>query len=561
MLFLKVGVDKLIITTVRHDLRRYPLIDPLESWQRNFRIYATDRTRTISDPQKQNPNSPKALILQQRDWGLKLGHGIAAGLSSKGYRLTAVTLKNSTDRFIRSQDQVAYEQIISLDPYFDDPASAEDVEQITLDQICQELDVPSVWSIVASERSYARTYGERYPYSYRQAVDDEKAVALVKATYILFKRLLDEFNPDIVVTPNFASMQHIILSKMMQHRGIPMIGFAASKIQGLNIWVHDYTYSTGPFTDRVSELQRETVLSDNSDKARQYIKEFRRSFKQPLEEHWTPNIPPINEQLRELARVGIASMRYYRRPRINAKSKIGPSVDDVNPKLLVKNLLAIRKNRKFADRLEYTQLDSLNNFVYMPLQAQPEAAVDVMAPFFNNQLEFVRMVAQSMPGNLRLAVKDHPAMFGSRSYKYLDKLKRTPNVALLDHRETTENIFRKAELVVSTGGSSVIEAAIASLPVIQFGDLGLSKLLPNVFTHSDLTTLSERIIEVLKLDLTIPEYEKNLEAFVAAAYDVGFRADYIQAKTGSQSDQSTILVEASINEIERAISVSRIPLS
>lgn len=63
-------------------------------------------------------------------------------------------------------------------------------------------------------------------------------------------------------------------------------------------------------------------------------------------------------------------------------------------------------------------------------------------------------------------------------------------------------------------------------PAIQFGNLGTTLKLPNVFKHSDMTTLSRKIKEVLSINLKTEDYEKKLENYVAAAYDKGFKLDY-----------------------------------
>jgi hypothetical protein len=58
------------------------------------------------------------------------------------------------------------------------------------------------------------------------------------------------------------------------------------------------------------------------------------------------------------------------------------------------------------------------------------------------------------------------------------------------------------------------------------GDLGTTLKLPNVFKHTDMTTLSTKIKEVLGVNLKDEDYEKKLENFVAAAFDTGFNFNY-----------------------------------
>ena len=71
---------------------------------------------------------------------------------------------------------------------------------------------------------------------------------------------------------------------------------------------------------------------------------------------------------------------------------------------------------------------------------QPELAIDVLAPFFTNQIEVARLIAMSLPDDYTLVVKDHPIMVGLRRPRYLDKIQKLPNVKLIDYSIKTPDI-------------------------------------------------------------------------------------------------------------------------
>lgn len=205
---------------------------------------------------------------------------------------------------------------------------------------------------------------------------------------------------------------------------------------------------------------------------------------------------------------------------------LGATIDYKPPRIILRDFFANRRYKKFAQNFPYHPLEKLGKFIYFPLQFQPEATIDVQAPYFSNQLETARLVAMSLPGDYTLAVKEHPAMVGHRSPSYLDKFARTANVTLIDHRISSGEVFKQADLIVSPSSTSIAEAAFYNKPAIQLGDLGTTLKLPNVFKHSDMPTLPQKIKEVLKIDLQTPDYERRLENYVAAAYDTGFDFDY-----------------------------------
>ena len=90
---------------------------------------------------------------------------------------------------------------------------------------------------------------------------------------------------------------------------------------------------------------------------------------------------------------------------------------------------------------------------------------------------------------------------------------------------------------MSPNSTTLAEAAFFHKPAIQFGDLGTTLKLPNVQKHTDMTTLSKKIKEMLSLNLDTPEYNRRLENYVAAVYDVGFKFKYAILWRNNEGDK------------------------
>ena len=120
-------------------------------------------------------------------------------------------------------------------------------------------------------------------------------------------------------------------------------------------------------------------------------------------------------------------------------------------------------------------------------------------------------------------------MVGLRPPSYLEKVARTVNVKLIDYRVPTELVVKNSDMVICTNGTTLAEAAFYNKPAIQLGNFGTTLQFPNVVHHTDMTTLTQRIKEILKMDCRSPEYEHQLENYVAAVYDTGFDVNYIGA--------------------------------
>ena len=97
------------------------------------------------------------------------------------------------------------------------------------------------------------------------------------------------------------------------------------------------------------------------------------------------------------------------------------SLDNNNIYYFVRDFIFQEKYKTFSDTFNYESIDKLKNFAYFPLQFQPEANIDIGAVNFNNQLETLRLVAQNLPDDMTLAVKDHPAMYGFRNPSFIKK--------------------------------------------------------------------------------------------------------------------------------------------
>lgn len=99
-------------------------------------------------------------------------------------------------------------------------------------------------------------------------------------------------------------------------------------------------------------------------------------------------------------------------------------------------------------------------YVLMPLQVQPEASVDVLAAWARDQARNVERVAKAVPAGVRVAVKEHTHVFGSRSpadYRLMDS---HSNVCLVDAFVDSQEWMAEALAVVAPSGTMCYENAL-----------------------------------------------------------------------------------------------------
>jgi len=477
-----------------------------------------------------NLKGKKVLIFQQRRWAMTIGHFLAKKLQNEGCILAALTAKQSTHDFILNQKEVKYEMVVSSDVPKSNPNKFLNGETYDLKRICLELGIDTVWPLVASARFHVKSYKDNYYYGYKQNVSDEVIVEYVMAIYKYMLHIFKNFKPDIIVAPNFATLHHLMFNLYAEKHGIKMIALTDTKIRGLYVFSHGYKNDTGKFYDQIDALNNNLAISPNKQLAQKYISDFRKQFIVP--DYCEPTKPKKTLDFLQIFRREISPyyqiLRWYLHKSENYLEVIGVTPDFRPPKIILRDYYSQKRYKKYADNLNYYPLWKIKKYVYFPLQAQPEETIDVLAPFFNNQIEIARLTAMSLPDDYTLVVKDHPGMTNKRTPSYLEKISRTPNVKLVDYRLTTEEILKRADLVISPNSTTIAEAAFLSIPSIQFGDLGTTLKLPNNYKHTDMPSLSKKIKEKLQTNLQNDEYEKKLENYVAAAYDTCIDLNYLK---------------------------------
>lgn len=477
----------------------------------------------------QSLKNKKILIFQQRGWAFTIGHFLAKKLQDEGASLAAFTIKPTTHQFVINQKEVSYELVISSDEIKSRPEKYLSGDRYPLSEICDALGVDSIWPFVAAARNHVRSYKDKFYFGFKQNVSDEEIVNYVMALYKCIKNVFENFKPDLIISPNFVTLHHLMFNLYAKKKAVPMIALTDSKISGNYFFSESFCHDKGEFFDRLEALNSGRATSQNIEKAKKYIADFRKNFKKPEgAEYWNPGSheKTLWQKFRHFLSPFYHIVRWYIDKPINYWESIGISIDYKPPSIILRDHFAYDRYLKFTRNYKYYPFEKLDKFVYFPLQTQPEESIDVSAPFFNNQIEVARQVAMSLPDDYTLVVKEHPTMVGMRSPSYLEKIDHTPNVKLIDYRIPSQEVLKKARLVICPVGTTIAEAAILKKPVIQLGNLGITLKLPNVSRHTDMPTLSQKIKEVLNANLETKEYEQKLENFVAAVFDIGLEINY-----------------------------------
>ena len=456
------------------------------------------------------------LIIQQRDWASKFGIPLSKFLKERGHNLSAITVKKSAYNEVVNEKINKY--VWSHDEIVNNPKLFLNNDEISLEEISDFLQINSVWSLIQSQRNLVKSYKEKYYYSFKQSVSDEHIKLYIKACFKLYNEIFDKFKPDIIISPALNSFLHSSLNLFSLKKNIPMLGVTDSKVDNISIFTNSYLDNKGKFYENLLKINQDEFVIENEImmKSEIFIKEKKKKLKSII---FIDKKQKIN-----LKYLGSVFKGFLRSFRYSAKDyPLGPTQDLGGPKIFLRDLFYRHFYDFASSNYKYDDLNKIKNFAYMPLLLQPEENMDLISTEFNNQIETARQIAMNLPSDMTLVVRDHPDMHDKRSPSYLKKIQNLPNVKLIDYRISNPHVLQKAKIVIAASGTSIFEAAILEIPVIQLGKLGTTQNLPNVFIHSEINTIKNKIKKILNNKINKNKYSIRLKNFIYAANKYGIQ--------------------------------------
>ena len=185
----------------------------------------------------------------------------------------------------------------------------------------------------------------------------------------------------------------------------------------------------------------------------------------------------------------------------------------------------IKKRKQFLDDNSIKSIED-EKFLYFPLASEPEARILTTSPFYTNQINLVENIARSIPINLVLYVKEHPAQKIKlwrpvSDYKTIVDL---PNVKLVHPSVNNQELISKSQGVIAISGSVGFEALFYKKPVILFADEHYD-VLSMVTQIKTLTSLPNDIKNALNtFNFSNKEINAFMEAFNKCSISVPYHA-------------------------------------
>ena len=441
----------------------------------------------------------KVLCYQDMDMSMI---GMAKNLQEKHDcdLFSIIDLSGKPQKFFKEQSIVKY---LKKWFYYDHilPNKKPDLEYLRSVEKNYKLDV---WKIAYNDRIFFK-YNDFYKFH------PDEILSIIEQGCKLFESILDEIKPDFVLLPLTNSGRMHLFYEICRAKNIRVLMFIPTRFG--NRWMFSETAETIDYSDELSltntsrtleELQNYLKGHDSFKEVVEESKSWQKSYLQFFKAAITYFIFSKNTNLKthytHFGRTKLRVFFNYAASMIKKKYRIN---------FINKNL-----SRKIDDQ----------PFIFFPMITEPERSLLIASPFHTNQFELILHIVKSLPIGYKLYVKDHGTMHTRdwRPVSFYKQIMELPNVKLLHHSVTPDDILKKCSLVITAGGTTGLESTFYEKPSITFVDTIYSKL-KSVYLLKNI----EDLPSVIRLQLTKKIDLDDLNSFVNLIDDNSFECDFI----------------------------------
>lgn len=131
-----------------------------------------------------------------------------------------------------------------------------------------------------------------------------------------------------------------------------------------------------------------------------------------------------------------------------------------------------RLSTKYVVRRLYDsdiKIDTTKKVFYFPLHYPLDSQLVYRGRPFLDQVSFALTIADFLPYNSQLIIKEHPHARGAISFNNLKRLREDSRIVLLHPWVNSHDILEKTDYVITINSTVALEALYKNIPVISFG--------------------------------------------------------------------------------------------
>lgn len=469
----------------------------------------------------------KILMIHQRDWGIRHGFEISKKLNKCGAKLASLNFKLSTEYFIENQKDIDFAYILNESNIDKNFKSILNKSNYTTEDLNNDFGIEKIWEYALTLRQFTLNYKKKFPFSYQQNYSDEDIRDYILAFAFELKEMFQKFMPEIVIGYNFGDIRHLLLERICNKKKIPFFFASDTKVQNISTFYYDINSSKSFFQSKVKNLINKRKKAEKYYKAQNYLEQNKNNLEIPL------HMKNLNLEKKWFNFADFKNLIFKIKYHFGkSKSSKVTFADHTNIWFILRDYISERKNIIENQNYDYDNLNKIENFIYFPLQHFPESQLGLLNPIHDHTLNTIRTIARFLPSKYELVVKDHPWSFGKRSKSFLDKIKNTLNVKLIDPRTNNNQLLGKMSYLVSFGGTVIFESLIMKKPAINIGNLKMMNLIKGIYQLNELHKIGDLIKEIdteFYSQKMQEDLEESLLNYISSAFECGFPNDVYQS--------------------------------
>ena len=413
------------------------------------------------------------------------------------YAILDVTDKQK--KFFQKQELIKFSKIWFFHDYISKATKKPDTKYLKLIEKKHKIDL----SLLASNERFFNKWNKYYKFS-----SDEKLLILEQECK-LFEKILDEVQPDFLITGMTTLHHQHLFYEICKARGIKVLMIRSSFFVGKHIISSEF--------DSIDNTQINGKFHFNSlVDIQNYLKKYDSTNKVKLE---------LENLLASKTDFLKAILKFLVSSNTNVKTHYtyyGRSKFAVL-KGTIFSIIKKRFRESFINKNLIRDIKNKKPLIYFPLQIEPERSLLIQAPNYTNQIEVITNIVKSLPVGYELYVKEHPANV-FRQWRSVDdykKIMKLPNVKLIHPSVKSEDLIIKSSLVITISSTSGLEAAFHNKPSIIFADLDYS-ILPSVHKIKAIDELPYAIKTSLKKEVKSSDLSYYINLIEENSFELDF---------------------------------------
>ena len=172
------------------------------------------------------------------------------------------------------------------------------------------------------------------------------------------------------------------------------------------------------------------------------------------------------------------------------------------------------------------KVDLNKNYVYFPLQMQPELTTTTLGGIYKDQLLAIEHLSTLLPDNCYIYVKENPKQLNLyRDSFFFKRLNKIKNIKFISKEVNTYDLLQNSKFVATVTGTIGWEAITIAKPALIFGKAWYEKL-PGVIKYNHNLTLKDILNTKINHQKLEKMYNNLVQKTANGIIDRGYIANY-----------------------------------